>query len=398
MFINQILDGLKNLHKPQRFFLQTLFRTMMICQSSINFLALARHSNLSERTFRRNFRRHFDFSELNRHIIEKCLVSLPIAVAQDASFIKKSGKHTFGLDKFWNGSHARAEKGLETSVISIIDPHQNASLCLSAAQTPPHLATNERHTGQLTRVDFYLQHFLKTIPYFPVTVKYLLVDGFYAKRKFVGGVCRRDFQVISKLRTDAHLKYLYTGAQKPRGAKRKFAGKVDFADLSEFAAENLKIDKKPIELYSKVVFSVSLKRVVKLVVVKYKTRRINLFSTDENQTAEEILALYRARFTIEFLIRDAKQSAGLEDCQARDQKAIEFHWNTSFSTVNLAHLQATQATLTEDRKPFSMKSIKQQFFNEHLLKLFICKLGLEQTLIKYKEHYETLRNYAVIST
>jgi hypothetical protein len=186
LFINQILDGLKNLHKPQRFFLQTLFSTMMICQSSINFLSPARHSNLSERTFRRQFRRPFDFSELNRQIIEKCLPVPPVAVAQDASFIKKSGKHTFGLDKFWNGSHSRAEKGLETSVISIIDHLQNASFCLSAAQTPPNLAANERQTEKPTRVDFYLRHFLETLPYFPSTIKYLPVDGFYAKLKFVG--------------------------------------------------------------------------------------------------------------------------------------------------------------------------------------------------------------------
>lgn len=398
MFINQILDGLKNLHKPQRLFLQSLFRAMMICQSSINFLSLARHSNLSERTFRRNFRRKFDFSELNRQIIEKCLVLPPVAACQDASFIKKSGKHTFGLDKFWNGSHSRAEKGLETSVISIIDQHQHASLCLSAAQTPPYLAAHERHSERATRIDFYLHHFEQTIPYFPSTIKYLLVDGCYAKLKFVGGVARTGFQVISKLRTDAHLKYPYTGAQKPRGAKRKFAGKVDFTDLSEFALTNLLIDKRCVELYSKAVFSVSLKRVVKLVVVKCKKRRINLFSTDARQSAAEILTLYRARFTIEFLIRDAKQSAGLEDCQARDQKALEFHWNTSFSTVNLARMQVKQLTSTGEKKPFSMKSVKQQFFNEHLLKLFICKLGLEQTLIKYQEHYETLRNYAVIST
>lgn len=98
------------------------------------------------------------------------------------------------------------------------------------------------------------------------------------------------------------------------------------------------------------------------------------------------------------MIRDAKQSAGLEDCQARDQKALEFHWNTAFSTVNLARLRAKELNLTDKQKPFSMKSIKQQFFNEHLLKLFICKLGFEQTLIKYQEHYETLRNYAIIST
>jgi hypothetical protein len=143
---------------------------------------------------------------------------------------------------------------------------------------------------------------------------------------------------------------------------------------------------------------VSLKRVVKLVVVKYKKRLIILFSTDASQSAEESLALYRRRFSIEFLIRDAKQSAGLEECQARDNQAPEFHWNTCFSTVNLARLQAKELNPTGERKSFSMKSIKQQFFNEHLLELFIWKLGLEQTLIKYQEHYETLRNYAVIST
>ncbi len=119
MFINQILDGLKNLHKPQRFFLQSLFRAMFVCQSSINFLSLARHCPLSERTFRRQFRKSFDFPELNRRIIANCVSAAPTAVAQDASFIKKSGKHTFGLDKFWNGSHSRTEKGLETSIISI---------------------------------------------------------------------------------------------------------------------------------------------------------------------------------------------------------------------------------------------------------------------------------------
>jgi hypothetical protein len=398
LFINQILDGLKNLHKPQRFFLQSLFRAMFLCQSSINFLSLARHCPLSERTFRRQFRKSFDFPELNRQIIAHCISTAPKAVAQDASFIKKSGKKTFGLDKFWNGSHSRAEKGLETSIISVVDREQNASLALSAAQTPPHLATTERHPTKPTRIDFYLQHFLATAAYFPATIEYLLVDGFYAKFKFVDGVCHHALHLISRLRRDAHLKYLYRGEQKRRGAKRKFAGKVDFTDLSGFEKQVVKVGTQSLELFSAKLWSVSLKRQVKLVVVKYKKRAVNLFSTDVQQSAAEILAFYRSRFTIEFLIRDAKGSAGLEDCQARDQKALEFHWNTAFSTVNLARFRAKELNLTKKQKPFSMKSIKQQFFNEHLLKLFICKLGLKQTLIKYQEHYETLRNYAVIST
>ena len=99
-----------------------------------------------------------------------------------------------------------------------------------------------------------------------------------------------------------------------------------------------------------------------------------------------------------FLFRDAKQSAGLSDCQARDKPALEFHWNASFACVNLAPIVAQPEKTANQPAVFSMKSLKQRFFNERLLKMFISKLGLEQTTIKYQEHYENLRNYAVIST
>ncbi len=124
---------------------------------------------------------------------------------------------------------------------------------------------------------------------------------------------------------------------------------------------------------------------------------MNLFSTDVEMEADEVLKLYRSRFTIEFLIRDAKQSGGLEDCQARDNKAIEFHWNAALTTVNLSRGMVGKELVGEDKKPFSMKSIKQRYFNENLLKLFISKLGLEQTLIKYQESFEELRNYGAIA-
>jgi hypothetical protein len=61
------------------------------------------------------------------------------------------------------------------------------------------------------------------------------MDGFYAKEKFVSGVCALGYHVISKLRCDAQLLYLYTGAQKERGRRRKFDGKVVFTDVHRFA-------------------------------------------------------------------------------------------------------------------------------------------------------------------
>ena len=86
-------------------------------------------------------------------------MSNPLAVALDASFIGKSGNHTAGLDKFWNGTAQRAEKGLEVSLRALIDSEQKRTFALSAEQTPAGLATSEEAVRQ-TRLDFYLLHFL----------------------------------------------------------------------------------------------------------------------------------------------------------------------------------------------------------------------------------------------
>lgn len=279
------------------------------------------------------------------------------------------------------------EKGLELSLIAVLDHHTTAAFALSAAQTPPHLARSKGESGN-TRIDFYLEHLRLSAAALPKSVKYGIFDGFYAKQKFVQGVCRLGFHLISRLRVDAHLKYLYTGEQKPRGARRKYDGKVQLADLSRFEA--VPTTERELALFTQILWSVSLKRPVRVVVIKAKKRTVSLFSTDLELSATEILRLYRSRFWIEFIFRDAKQSAGLNDCQARDKPALEFHWNASFACVNLARVVAQPKKTANQPLVFSMKSLKQRFFNERLLNMFISKLGLEQTTIKYQEHYENL--------
>ncbi len=75
----------------------------------------------------------------------------------DASFIRKSGKATFGLDKFWNGCASRTEKGLEASIISLVCGKQKASFVLTVDQTEPNLVEKESHGEQKTRMDFYAE-------------------------------------------------------------------------------------------------------------------------------------------------------------------------------------------------------------------------------------------------
>ena len=122
-----------------------------------------------------------------------------------------------------------------------------------------------------------------------------------------------------------------------------------------------------------------------------------LFSTDIDQAPTDIYRLYTLRFQIEFLFRDAKQFTGLADCQARNSVKLEFHFNASFTALNLAKVEALQRHPGNRGFVFSMASMKRCALNEHLLNIFISNLDLSPSLIKSHPNYEKLRNYGTLA-
>jgi Transposase DDE domain len=238
----------------------------------------------------------------------------------------------------------------------------------------------------------------------PTSLQYWAVDGFYSKKKFVDGVVGLNLHVISKLRSDADMRYLYTGVQKPRGAKRKYDGKVELSDLSRFT--HVKQLEAGLNLYTLAVWHVSLKRQIRIAAVvdtrkPGKTGVALLFSTDLELDAELIVEYYKARFQIEFIFRDAKQFTGLCDAQTRQPQTLDFHFNASLSALNLAkyenQLRVARDTQKQSLQPFSMASYKRVAFNDHLLERFISMLELNPTLIKSHPNYENLRSYGIIA-
>lgn len=122
-----------------------------------------------------------------------------------------------------------------------------------------------------------------------------------------------------------------------------------------------------------------------------------MFATDSELTAHEIYDYYTARCSIEFLFRDAKQFTGLTECQARDAKALHFHFNVALATVNLAKIEELKQQSAPQPQVFSLASWKQRAFNEHLLDVIIRELALEPTRIKNHPQYEYLRTYGAIA-
>ena len=375
----------------------TLFATIYVVCGKVNFTNLSRYSELSERTYRRHFDRPYAFLDLNRETIALALESTPFQVgAIDASFVPKSGKATYGLDSFHNGKAGRSERGLEISMIAVVDVDRSLGYTLCVQQTPVIERSSER-----TRVDAYLDHLRATVTALPAAVRHLVGDGFYSKRKWVDGVVDSGLEAIGKLRHDANLKYLYTGPQKARGARRKYDGKVNLAERSRWRALGKADPELNIYLYSAVVWSVSLKRkiqVVYLINCKHPERPCFalLFSTDLTLDPVALYRAYKARFQIEFIFRDAKQFTGLTDCQARDAQKLDFHFNASLTALNLARYEQYQQYDADQPFVFSMASYKRRKLNQYLLERFICKLDLNETLIKSHPNYRSLCDLGVL--
>lgn len=394
--VQSLLTKVGGFRKPQLQALTTLFATILIACGKVNFTNLSRYSGLSERTYRRAFKQRVDFAALNAAVIKAAIAENHALIAvMDCSFIAKSGKQTFGIDRFYNGSHSRVERGLEVSLVAVVDVKTEVGYALLAEQT-----FDQASFPELTRLDYYLEHLEIARPHLPPQIQYLAVDGAYAKEPFITGVLALRLQVISKLRRDANLRFVFEGVQKARGARRKYDGKVDLTNLERFIWVS---QVQPgVELYTQVVWHVSLKRQIRLAVLKDtrkpgKSSYVVLFSTDLTQSAEQIYRFYKLRFQIEFIFRDAKQFTGLSDCQARSVKKLDFHFNASFTALNLAKLDVHRQQSGNIPFVFSMASVKRRALNDHLLDTFISKLGLSPNAIKSHPNYQNLRSYGVIA-
>lgn len=395
--IDTVLQQMSTVLKPQRTFLIVVLTTLMYLPRKANFRNLSRYSELHEKTYSRGFRRSFDFVEFNRLSLADVVTGgSTFAVAIDASFIPKSGQCTYGLDYFYNGTQGRAEKGLEISTLALVDIDYNTAYHLSSRQTPQ-LDPPKKET----RVDEYLKHLQQDSSALPAGIRYVLADGYYSKTKFINGVCKLDLHLISKLRHDANLRWLYNGPQKPRGRHKQYDGKVHFQHQEWNRFENVG-EIEGTSIYTAVVNSVHFKRNIRMIylmkVVGQKIQTALLYSTDITLSALELYRLYKARFQIEFLFRDAKQFTGLLDCQARCQSALHFHFNASMTALNLLKLNDRQRAEGAERSAISIASWKIRNFNAHLLRRFSSILGLDFSLIKTSPHFADLCNYGAIAT
>lgn len=375
-----------DISQPMRKFLVRLVQVLLSGKGRYTFTNLSGWCQLSERTFRRNYDKAFNFRHFNELLIELFLDSEPWIAVSDCSYMPKSGKKTYGLDKYWSGCSQRVLKGLEISVLALVSVKSGLAVTLSADQTPAGLK------DETSRLVFYLQQLVSCSAYLLKKTKYWVVDGFYAKEQAWDQVAELGLFMITKLRGDANMNYIYQGEQKSRGRKRTNGGKVNWKGdevLGSFDEHGT--TQEGWHVYSKVVWSVQWKREIKIVMVTTQTKKgrkgyFLLGCSDLQLSADTILAYYRLRFAIEFLFRDAKQHLGLNHCQSTKEKRLAFHFQAIMMTLNLCLLENRLLGKTI----FSLQDIKTDYFNAQWLQTIFSNLDLNAESIEMHPNYPKL--------
>lgn len=389
-YISAILSKIDGIKKWQyNFLVDSLFLFLSI-KGRINFTQLARYGRRCEQHYRNQFSVAFDFFQYNLALVKQS-ASTHLAIAFDPCYIPKSGKCTTNSGHFWSGVARKAKWGLEIGGLAIIDMINHTAFHLEAIQTP-------KVNDKTTLLKHYTQLILARIEALKKLSKYIVVDAYFSKYDFVILILDKGLHTISRLRSDADLRYLYQNdnKKKPRGRPREYDGKVFYKELSS-KHMNLISQTDKQRLYEATIYCVSLKRKIKLALVqnfkKGKWKHKLYFSTDLSLTAQEILEYYQKRFQIEFVFRDAKQHTGLNNCQARSQQKLHTHFNLSLTAVNIAKAMHWIPIPKEERKEFSMAEVKTQYNNRLMLGKFFSVFAIKPNLKKNKDKIREILNF-----
>ena len=217
-------------------------------------------------------------------------------------------------------------------------------------------------------VSHYVSLITKQMPTLKPMVKYLAADGYFMKHDFIVPLLEQGLHVITRMRPDANLRYPYNGARKSgRGRPKAYDGKVDCYNIDKRRIKKFDEDEDAV-YYSGIVYCMALKQLVRIVYLQDKqTKRYEIFvCTDTSLKPELILKYYRLRFQIEFLIRDARQHCGLEECQPGSENKLYFHFNMVLSAVSVAKAAVWLSLPKKKREAFSMQNIKLMYYNKIL--------------------------------
>lgn len=381
----------KEVSKPVAKFIVHILELWLSMNCRYVFTNLERWGERTEKSYRQMFQKFFDWFGFNMQSVKQ-YAGAEIICVFDPAFIKKSGKQTYGLGTFWSGTLGKARRGLEVACLCFVDVVAATALHGLAEQTPAPKALKQK--GK-TLIDHYVSVVKKHVKQIKELSLYLAADGYFMKKEFIQPLVKEGLHVITKMRQDANLRYLCQGPKKPgKGRPKLYDGKVDVKGIDRRRISCCYKDKER-TVYRAVLYAVQLKMKVLVAFVYHKGKNAPeiIMSTDVGMDACKMCRYYGLRFQVEFLIRDAKQYTGLEDCQARSKEKLHTHFNVALTAVSLAKCAYWLPLPNDERGSFSMADVKMMHMNKLITNRIFDTLALDPSEQKIKQLYDDCLNF-----
>jgi hypothetical protein len=347
----------------------------------------------SYRTIQRFFNTTIRWASVNWFFIRHHLLdpSDTILIAGDESVVTKSGKKTYGLDRFFSSLYGKPVPGLSFFSLSLISVKERVSYpvmmeqVLKEEEKPKKKKLGRKQSRKRGRpkgsknknrreveLKPYLRHIqtmlnkLLTLMGVDLRVIYCVMDGAFGNNNALQMVRQCSLHLISKLRYDAALYFPYEGEQNKRGANKKYGDKLDYHHISDkYLQETSLVDGIQTNIYQMTMWHKLFPDLLNVVIIvktnlKTQTRaHVVLFSSDLALAYDKLIDYYRLRFQIEFNFRDAKQFWGLEDFMNVNQTPVYNAANLAMFMVNVSQ------TLIRYFRPtcpaFSVNDLKAHF-------------------------------------
>jgi len=294
-------------------------------------------------------------------------------LAGDEVVITKSGKETYGLDKFFSSLLNKPISGLSFFALSLVSVQKRHSFPISIEQRiksdeeknnstssstikpkqkrgrgRPKGSKNKSKTevvltSELRLIKKMINELFKLIANL-IPITYLVVDGHFGNNNALQMARQVNLQIISKLRHDSALYIPYKNSHPNSRSRRKYGDRFDWRNISMCYLRQSNLEEEiQTDIYQATLLHKEFAQPLNVVILVKTNINTNarshviLFSSDLDLSYDKIIDYYKLRFQIEFNFRDAKQFWGLEDFMNLGQTSVTNAANLSFFMVNLSH-------------------------------------------------------------
>lgn len=334
----------------------------------------------SYRTIQRFFHTNIDWLALNCCLFQHFFWDRHgvYLLAGDETVVSKSGKHTFGLDRFFSSLFDKAIPAIACFSIAVIHVGKRQAYSLSNEQvvrtqeekqqardrkekrkersktkapakpkgrpkgSKNHNKAQQTLSAELLRIHTQAKKVCELMRK-RLRVSYFVLDGHFGNHLACQMVRQLDLHLISKMRSDAALYLVPTALQKQLRPRLKYGDRLDFADLpADLLRSSHTQEGYLTQVYQVRCLHKQFARLLNVVILKKthlssgRVGHVILFSSDLFLGAEALIDYYTLRFQIEFTFRDAKQHFGLEDFMGVTQTSVSNAMGLSMFLVNLS--------------------------------------------------------------